>query len=141
MGSSFARLRGPPRGRKAVLLAPSAPMTAATLALLIEQGATFEHELALSDDSGTVVLTGYTARMDIRPCPGSTTLLHHLGTAEGGGIVIDGPAGVVQLRIPASATREFGWERAVYDLLLTSPDGDDTRLIEGPVTVKPGVTI
>ncbi|MFG6197722.1 hypothetical protein [Nonomuraea sp. JJY05] len=115
-------------------------MTAATLALLIEQGATFEHELALSDGSGIVVLTGYSARMDIRPCTGSATLLHHLDTTAGGGIVIDGPAGVVQLRIPAAATRTFGWDRAVYDLLLTSPDGDETRLLEGPVTVKPGVT-
>ncbi|MGW2222625.1 hypothetical protein ACWCSD_47175 [Nonomuraea sp. NPDC001684] len=114
-------------------------MTAATLALLIEQGATFEHDLTISDDAGAVVLTGYTARMDIRPCVGSATLLHHLDT-EAGGIDIDGPAGTVRLRIPAATTRTFRWERAVYDLLLTSPGGDDTRLLEGPVTVKPGVT-
>lgn len=116
-------------------------MTAATLPLLIEQGATFEHELTISDDAGTVVLTGYSARMDIRPCAGHTTALHRLDTSDAGGIAIDGPAGIVQLRIPATVTRTFGWEKAVYDLLLTSPDGHDRRLIEGPITVKPGVTV
>ncbi|GAA2411770.1 MULTISPECIES: hypothetical protein [Nonomuraea] len=116
-------------------------MTAASLALLIEQGATFEHELALSDDAGTVNLTGYTARMEIRPCPGSQTLLHRLTSDQGGGITIDGPAGHLQLRLPAAVTRAFAWDRGVYDLLLTPPGGDDNRLIEGPVTVKPGVTL
>ncbi|WP_449060598.1 hypothetical protein [Planomonospora algeriensis] len=116
-------------------------MTAAYLPLLIEQGAAFVHELALADDGGPIDLTGYTARMDIRPHAGSTTLLHQLTTGPAGGLSIDGPAGQLRLRIPAAATRTFLWERAVYDLLLIGPDGEPDRLIEGPATVKPGVTL
>ncbi|GAB2468385.1 hypothetical protein GCM10027187_40730 [Streptosporangium sandarakinum] len=114
-------------------------MTAATLPLLIEQGATFEHELDVEDDGGPVVLTGYAARMDIRPCAGSATLLHHLDT-RAGGITIDGPAARITLLIPSAVTATFAWTSAVYDLLLTAPSGREQFLIEGPVTVKPGVT-
>ncbi|MER5322323.1 LtfC-like domain-containing protein [Streptosporangium roseum] len=114
-------------------------MTAANLPLLIEQGATFKHALAIEDDNGPVILTGYTARMDIRPCPGSATLLHRLTTGNGG-ISINGPAGEITLTIPSAITATFTWGRAEYDLLLTAPDNADDRLIEGPVTVKAGVT-
>ncbi|TMR13818.1 hypothetical protein ETD86_30095 [Nonomuraea turkmeniaca] len=114
-------------------------MTAAHLPLLIEQGSAFAHELHVNDENGPVHLDGYTGQMDVRPHAGSETLLHRLDTASGG-IVIDGPAGRISLRIPATVTAAFTWPAAEYDLLIISPDGTPTRLLQGVVTVDAAVT-
>lgn len=85
-----------------------------------------------------VNLTGWSAAMQIRPFPGSSTVLYDVG-AEGG-ITLGGAAGTITVTIPASATEDFTWFSAVYDLLLTDPSGNVTRFIGGNVTVSPGVT-
>lgn len=84
-----------------------------------------------------VDLTGYTAAMQIRPYPGSDTILYD-ASAD---ITLGGPLGTVTLEIPASATAAFTWWTGVYDLLLTDPTGFVTRLLSGSVSVCPGVTV
>lgn len=83
-----------------------------------------------------VDLTGYTAAMQIRAYPLSSTILFDAS----GDLVLGGTAGTITLSIAASVTETFTWWNGVYDLLLTSPAGVVTRLLQGSVTVSPGVT-
>jgi hypothetical protein len=83
-----------------------------------------------------VNLTGYTANLQIRQFPLSPTILIDLTPY----LVLGGVAGTITLTIPASITAGFTWWQAFYDLILTDPSGNVTRLLEGTVTVSPGVT-
>jgi hypothetical protein len=85
---------------------------------------------------GPVDLTGYTANLQIRAFPLSTTILFDASTD----IVLGGTAGTITLTIPAASTATFTWWLGVYDLILTSASGVVTRLLQGSVTVIPGVT-
>jgi hypothetical protein len=86
--------------------------------------------------SGPVDLTGYTAALQIKAFPLATTPLFDAG----GDIVLGGTAGTISLTIAASDTANFTWWQGVYDLILTSSSGVVTRLLQGSVTVIPGVT-
>lgn len=81
-------------------------------------------------------LTGYTANLQFRANPLSSTILYDASVD----LVLGGTAGTITLTIPASATALFTWWQAVYDLILTDSSGNVTRLLEGKVTVSPGVT-
>ena len=83
-----------------------------------------------------VNLTGWTAAMQIRPYPLSSTLYYDASS----NITLGGVAGTLSLSIPAATTEGFTWWRGVYDLLLTDPSGNVTRLLSGNVTVSAGVT-
>ena len=58
----------------------------------------------------------------------------------GSDIVIEAEAGAIYLRIPSSKTERWDWLRGVYDIELTSPHGQTTRIMEGRVRVTPNVT-
>lgn len=85
---------------------------------------------------GPVDLTGYTANLQIRAFPLSTTILYDASS----NIVLGGTAGTITLDIPATATTTFTWWQGVYDLILTDSSGNVTRLLQGSVIVSPGVT-
>jgi hypothetical protein len=82
-----------------------------------------------------VDLTGYTAMMQFRPY-----VLGPLLFDASPYLVLGGTAGTITLTIPAAQTAGFTWWQGFYDLILTSPSGIVTRLLEGTVTVSPGVT-
>lgn len=87
-------------------------------------------------------LTGYTARLQLRPAPGNPTVLLEINTSSLGGITITGASGTVALLITAAQTALMTFANAVYDLMLTAPDGVTvTRLAEGAVTLEPAVTL
>lgn len=83
-----------------------------------------------------VDLTGYTAMMQIRPWAGSPTLLYDASSD----ITLYGITGEFTINISAADTSTFTWPQAVYDLLMTDPYGNVTRLMSGTVTVSTGVT-
>lgn len=83
-----------------------------------------------------VDLTGYTASLQIRAFPLSTTILYD-ASAD---IVLGGTTGTITLTIDATDTAGFTWFNGVYDLILTNSGGFVTRLLRGKVTVSPGVT-
>jgi len=74
--------------------------------------------------------------MQIRPFPQSSTLYYDASSD----ITLGGVAGTISLSIPAATTEGFTWFSGVYDLLLTDPSGNVTRLLSGNVTVSAGVT-
>jgi hypothetical protein len=116
-------------------------MPATTYDILIEQGATFEFELVWKDGDGDEVnLTGYTARMQVRPTVESSVVLLSLTSAAGGGITLGGATGAVTIRASATQTASIGARAAVYDLELQAADGTVTRLLQGVATISAEVT-
>lgn len=106
----------------------------------ILQGATFERVLKWKADGSLVNLTGYSARMHIRPTAGSNTLTLALTTGADGRITLGGSAGTITLSISATDTAAINAGRYVYDLELVSAGGIVTRLLQGIVTVSANVT-
>jgi hypothetical protein len=112
-------------------------MPAAKLNLTIEQGTTFEKSLIWRDkNKRPVPLTGYTARMQIRPSVSSSEVILELSTANGR--IILGAGGSIKFVLTPELTSAL--KAGVYDLELTDSLGRVTRLIEGKVTVSPEVT-
>jgi hypothetical protein len=113
---------------------------AATVNLVIEQGTDFSHTVSLQNSDGTVfVLTGYSAKMQIRPNLGSATLHLELSTANGR-IVPNALAGQLTLSLSNAVTSALTFRSAVYDLEITSGAGVVTRVMQGNVTLSLEVT-
>lgn len=114
-------------------------MAAITYDLYIEQGAEFTKRFIWKDSTGTPVnLTGYTARMQIRPTVGSDTVLME-NTTENGRIALGGSAGTIDVTLGATITAELA-KGGVYDLELVQTADDVVRFAEGQVTLSKEVT-
>ena len=115
-------------------------MAAGRYNIKIEQGATFRFEIVYRDSNSAIVnLTGYTARMQIRPIPSSATILVNASTANGK-IVITPLLGQIVVSLTATETAALDFTSARYDLEIEASNGTVTRLIEGVVTLSPEVT-
>lgn len=114
-------------------------MTPGKYNMICPQGSTFNQELTYSINDVDVDLTGYTARMQVRPSYNSTTATLTL-TTENDRIVLGGAAGTITLFVPDSVTSSIPSKEYVYDLELVSPSNIVTRLIEGKFIVTPEVT-
>lgn len=113
---------------------------AATVNLVIEQGADFSHIVGLTNSDGSIfVLTDYDARMQIRTTVSTETVLHEL-TVSNGGIVINELAGQLTLVISNADTTLMTWRSGVYDLEIISDLGIVTRIMQGSATLSPEVT-
>jgi hypothetical protein len=114
-------------------------MAASNYNLLIEQGATFSLSIVWKDsDEVPVDLTGYSARMQIRPFLVSQDVLLELTNQAG--IVLGDDQGTITIEATAEQTEAIGSRRGVYDLELESADGTVTRLLQGAVTISREVT-
>lgn len=107
----------------------------------IYQGATNILPLTYYDPDGVtpINLTGYSARLQVREGYDSEEALIDLDS-DGGGIVLGGAAGTVEITISEEESAELDFDRAVYDLELIDPAGDVDRLLSGPVTLSLEVT-
>jgi hypothetical protein len=118
-------------------------MAAGKLDLLIEQGATFKHQLQVKQGSGAsapaVNLTSYSARMQIRPEVESTTIYISL-TNQNGRITITPLTGTLDLLISATDTAALSFDVAYYDIEIVSAGGEVTRLLQGKVKLSKEVT-
>jgi len=84
-----------------------------------------------------VDLTGYTATMQFRPYQSPSAPLYYDASGD---IILGGTAGTISLSIPSTATEDFTWFSAYYDLFLTSSQGVETPLLAGTVTIQPAVS-
>lgn len=117
-------------------------MSAGSFDLTIEQYTTFTLDLSITEGEGDNVipmdLTPYTPRLQVRESAAGREILLACNP-ENGRITVDNPAsGVIQITLSAADTSHLGWSDGVYDLVLIGPDAH--RLLEGSVTVRPGVT-
>jgi hypothetical protein len=113
-------------------------MAAGKYSFIIEQGSTYQSEL-----------TDYSAKMQIRPSPGSTTLYLTLSSSlgpDGSGLNLNGlngttpkTSGSIGIIISAYSSSLLTFDQAVYDLELYS-GSFVTRVIEGRVQLSKEVT-
>ncbi|MGS2647082.1 hypothetical protein [Streptosporangium sp. LJ11] len=118
-------------------------MAAGIFDIDIEQGSDYDRLLQLTTQGTNpqpLVLTGYSARAQVRPNRGRDTVVLYELTSDGGGLAIDGPAGHITVTIPGEDSSAWLWTEAVYDLEIVSPDGKVTRLLKGAFRVDPEVT-
>lgn len=105
---------------------------------VVDQYAEFSFELVYADHNlSPIDLTGFTADMQIRDRIGGTILDSFDETT---GITLGTVDGSITLNIDGTATGGYTWATGVYDLVLTSPTGEKIRLVEGTITMNPGVT-
>jgi len=114
-------------------------MTAGIYDITIEQGATFTLNATWKDSAGAPVnLTGYSARMQVRPNYESEDILVSL-TSAGGSIALGGALGTIIATISATDTQKLTIQEGVYDLELELA-GVVTRLLQGKATISWEVT-
>lgn len=108
--------------------------------LEIYQGANFEFTITVMDENEAPIdLSGYTAKMDIRPYPGGEVLLS--ASTSNGLITIDGVNGEVGISIDYASTNALPSGTLKYDVFIQSGDASTRRCIaEGDVIVTPRIT-
>ena len=113
-------------------------MPAFTYNFTIEQGTSFRKPFVYKDSLGIPIdLSGFTARMQMRPSKSSSLVLLDL-TTENGGIVIEGPKGAVTMVFTEAMTSALS-RSGVYDLELVN-GSTVMRFVEGEITLSKEVT-
>jgi|TARA_B100000424_G_C22875466_1_gene466157 hypothetical protein len=105
--------------------------------LIINQGATFNQEFSLveSDDSGPLNLSGYSIAAQFRKHAGSSSKTDFT-TA-----VVNASEGKLQVSLTSTQTAAITKPgRYLYDIVITTAAGEATRVVEGSVLVREGVT-
>lgn len=102
--------------------------------LKVDQGSDFSTAINLTDDDGdTLNLAGYTGAAQIRKYYTSTTSYDF-------DVDITANTGQITLSLTANTTNNITAGRYVYDLEITDSGGVVSRVLEGIVTITPGVT-
>lgn len=94
----------------------------------------------LDGDKNPIILTGYRARMQLRPKAGADVVFDTL-TTENGRIQIDPLDGAITLIFPESFSVGLGWKTAVYDLELIPPLSGAFPFAYGTFNVTKEVTL
>lgn len=102
------------------------------------QGSTFTETLTVRVGDAPFNITGYSARMMVRPTPSSSTVVLNLST-ENGTIAITGASGTITITVSATAMDAVAARTYRYDLELVTGT-TVIPLLEGAFIVKPQVT-
>ncbi len=102
---------------------------------MVEQYASFSTTVNVEDSNGDAInLSGYTAASQIRKS-------YYSSIANSFTTTITGIAnGEITLAMTAANTALLTPGRSLFDLVITAPNGTKTRVVEGIVTITPGVT-
>lgn len=118
-----------------------------TYNLVIVRGETYVRPFLwqTGDPLAPVDLTGYTARMQIRPSwltPGITPDTALVSLTDTDGIALGGATGTITITISDTRTSALTIDSGVYDLELIAPvTGMVTKFLRGKVTVLPEATV
>lgn len=105
----------------------------------IEKSIPFQKMILLKNSDNSVKdLTGYSARMQIKPYKGSKELLIDLSTTNLK-LRIDIPTGAVTIILSSDDTDLLHYTKSVYDLILIKEE-KTFKALEGNITVSMGVT-
>lgn len=106
----------------------------------INQATTWKLDVVWTDSSGSIVdVTNYHAKIQFRKSHQDNAVLYEMST-DNSKIVLTGPAGKITCTASKEDTKSFKFTNAVFDLLMTSPGGEATRLFRGTVVIDPAVT-
>lgn len=103
--------------------------------ITINIGTDFEQVFDLYDNTDRVVdLTGYSAKSSLRK---------HRGSSNSVSFIVGFPnreQGKIKISIPSWTTSKLKSGRHVYDVLLTSPEGNKSIVIEGSINARSGIS-
>ena len=110
---------------------------AAKANIIVDQGTTFSTQVTVTSANGSALsLSGYTAAAQLRKHYASAN-----STSFNVTIASNSQTGVITLELPANTTQTLAAGRYVYDLeIYSSSNTTVTRVVEGIVTITPGVT-
>lgn len=104
--------------------------------LVINAGSDFTQSFTLEgSDNSALNLTDYDVNAQMRKWSGSST-----GITFNSEIFIPETLGKIIINLTSSETENLKPGRYVYDVVITDPEGIKTRVIEGMVLVREGVT-
>jgi hypothetical protein len=103
--------------------------------LVVDQGTTFSSIITVADQTGAPLdITHYTVKSQFRKSYQSSSATSFIAS------VYDATNGKIRLQLSPSATTDIQAGRYLYDVELTSPDGDKFRALEGLVIITPEIT-
>jgi len=110
---------------------------AAYVELYMDQGATFENTLTITDDvtNATVNVSGYTITSQMRRSYYSAN-----ATANITCTIVNAATGNVLMSMTAANTANIRPGRYLFDVETTDVSGKVNRILEGIINVTPGVT-
>tara|TARA_B100001769_G_C22086608_1_gene585792 strand:- start:245 stop:589 length:345 start_codon:yes stop_codon:yes gene_type:complete len=104
--------------------------------LVLNTGTTFSQTFTLEDSESNSVLdlTGYSVNSQMKKHPSSSTKTTFDAT------VLNASGGVIRVGLSSTASLGLKSGRYVYDVLITDSSNTVTRVVEGSVLVRAGVT-
>jgi hypothetical protein len=109
----------------------------------IKKGSTFSYEVqwCVAGTCTPIDLSNMTAALEARATVAASTAFMDLTTENGGIVIADAEAGVMQLYLSATATAALTAVRGVYDLQVNFNSGQDVGyLLQGKMTIEESVT-
>ena len=104
--------------------------------IVVDQGADYSAGIDVTDSDGDALdLTGYSAAGQIRKTYSSSTAVNFTAS-----VASPTTAGVVNISLTNAQTNAMKAGRYVYDVEITSSGGTKTRVLEGQLEIRPGVT-
>jgi hypothetical protein len=104
--------------------------------LYIDQGADFNAQIQIFDDNNAPWdLTGYTGQAKIKKSYYSTSSIDFTISFAN-----DRTSGNIILALSSQQTSQMEQGRYLYDVVITNASSKKTRVLEGIVTINPGVT-
>ena len=110
---------------------------AAYVELYMDQGATFNNVINLTDDTtnANVNISGYTVRSQMR-----RSYYSQNSTANLVCVISNAANGEITMRLAAANTSNIKAGRYLFDLETVDTIGNVTRVLEGIITVTPEIT-
>ena len=103
--------------------------------LSVDQGADYSAEVVVEDAQGNIAnLANFTVAGQIRKSYASSTATNFTATITNAG------NGLITLKLSNTTTNGMKAGRYIYDVEVTDSAGAKTRVVEGQITINPGVT-
>ena len=94
-----------------------------------------------ADTNSTLDLTGYTVTASMRKWPGAADTLNGVSqVTDFTTTILSVSGGRIELKLTDTQTANLKPGRHVYDIVVTDGSGNKTRVVEGSVLVRQGVT-
>ena len=105
--------------------------------LVINTGATFTQKFTLENvaSNSALELSGFGVKSEMRKHSASVA-----AAATFAASISDPAAGIVQVGLTSTTTADLKPGRYVYDVIVSDTAGEVTRVVEGSVLVRQGVT-
>ncbi len=105
--------------------------------LVVNAGSDFNQTFTLegSNTNSALNLSGYTATAQMRKWAGSSSATSFTAT-----ILTPNTSGKIELSLTSTETSNLKPGRYIYDILIEDTTGSKTRVVEGMVLVREGVT-